>query len=195
VRRRDSTAAFKASRLVWKAMLSMTLVMSPIRHPLSEIRAVALVASPVTSVARCAIFRVSRPRVSAVCACSALRVTLAVSSSIAAAVSSRALTWAWVRWARSSLPWATRLTASAVLALVASTDGLQHLPCFRDERIEFQAATHLRGHVAHDLHDPVRCALGVEQRIVRPLDPDLASPLAEATVGADERLAGSQSVR
>ena len=111
--RAASTAAFKARMLVWKAMPSMTPMISPMRCELWLMRCMVATTSPIiwpppsaTSLVACAICTAWR-------AASALCLTVADSSSIDAAVCSRLLAWASVRADRSRLPAAISRLASA----------------------------------------------------------------------------------
>ncbi len=116
--RAASTAAFKARMLVWKAMPSMTEMMSAILRDevsmpliLSETWLASVPPCEATAAAPAANWLACR-------ACSAFCLTVEVSSSIDAAVSSRLAACCSVRRARSSLPAA--ISAAAPLMLIAA---------------------------------------------------------------------------
>jgi hypothetical protein len=104
--RAASTAAFSARMLVWKAMPSITPMMSAILRELSLMPFIVCTTWPTTSPP-------APPRVARACASwlawralSALWRTVVPSSSIVAAVCCSALACCSVRWLRSWLPWA-----------------------------------------------------------------------------------------
>ncbi len=113
--RAASTAALRARILVWKAMPSMTPMMSAIFLLLASMPCMVCTtlrtACPPSVTTRWA----SRVMRSADCAWSALWATVEPSSSMAAAVCSSALASLSVRAARSWLPWAISALARATL--------------------------------------------------------------------------------
>ena len=102
--RAASTAAFSARMLVWNAMPSITPMMSVILFELSVMPFIVATTCPTTSPPRAA--TVDAPSASSLArrAVSALSLTVAVSSSIDAAVCCRLLACSSVRWLRSALP-------------------------------------------------------------------------------------------
>ena len=102
--RAASTAALRASRLVWKAISWISPTMSPILRLEASISVIATIALPATSPPRSACSRAPRASWLAWLAFSAFCFTVEVISSIEEAVSSRLEACSWVRWLRSSLP-------------------------------------------------------------------------------------------
>ena len=102
--RAASTAAFSARILVWKAIPSTMLLISPILRALSSISPITTTTS-LTSVSPCPARVAARSvRVVALCALSALFFTVTEISSMLAAVSTIAAACSSVREARSRLP-------------------------------------------------------------------------------------------
>ncbi len=102
--RAASTAALSARMLVWKAMPSITPVMSAMRRELALISSIVATTCATTSPPRRATSPADAASWLACCAVSALWRTVAVSSSIDAAVSSRLPAVCSVRALRSWLP-------------------------------------------------------------------------------------------
>ncbi len=110
--RAASTAALSASRLVWRAISSITEMMSEILRDDSSIPAIAVTASATTVSPRPAISRASWVSALARCAFSAFCFTVAAISSIEAEVSSRLAACSSVRCDRSVV--AVEISAAAL---------------------------------------------------------------------------------
>ncbi len=106
-----STAAFKARILVWKAMLSMTLIMSTILREEALIDSIVCTTCPTTAPPLPATSDAAPASALAWRALSAFWRTAEVSCSIEDAVSSSELACSSVRDDRSRLPWAISLEA------------------------------------------------------------------------------------
>ncbi|CSF43380.1 Uncharacterised protein [Shigella sonnei] len=107
--RAASTAAFKARILVWKAMPSITLIISAIFCELVEISRIVCTTLSTTLPPRCAVSEALNARWLAWRAFSAFCFTVAVSYSMLAAVSSSEAACCSVREERSLLPVAISL--------------------------------------------------------------------------------------
>ena len=118
--RAASTAAFKARMLVWNAMPSMTLMISAIFLDEASMSAMVLTTRPTTSPPCAATPAAFNTRRLAWSALSAFCLTVAVSSSMEAAVSSSAAACCSVRRERSLLPVAISVAAE----LIASEESL-----------------------------------------------------------------------
>ncbi|KAF1052576.1 MAG: hypothetical protein GAK34_01219 [Delftia tsuruhatensis] len=104
--RAASTAAFRASRLVWKAMLSMTPMISPMRREEPRMCSMAEPTSWMAAPLLPATWRLWSLSWAMSWAVSAVCATVPDISSIEAAVCCRLVAWDSVRCARSKLPWA-----------------------------------------------------------------------------------------
>ena len=120
--RAASTAALRASRLVWKAMLSMVPMISDMRAAELLSSLIAETAWPRMPLPRSASSRASVARVAAWRAFSAVCFTVPVISSIEAAVSSSEDACASVRCDRFELPEAISFAASDMCETPSRTD-------------------------------------------------------------------------
>ncbi|MCW0414603.1 hypothetical protein NB689_000357 [Xanthomonas sacchari] len=114
--RAASTAALSARMLVWKAMPSITPMMSPMRRDEDAMPSIVLTTWPTTLPPCTATAAAPAARRLACCAYSAFCLTVEVSSSIDAAVSSRLAACCSVRRDRSSLPAAISAAAASIAA-------------------------------------------------------------------------------
>ena len=121
--RAASTAAFSARMLVWNAMPSMTLMMSAIFFEDSAIDSMVFTTSPTTAPPFCATADALAASWLACFAFSAFCLTVAVSSSIEEAVSSRLEACSSVRCERSMLP-----AAISRLAVLIASDASRIWP-------------------------------------------------------------------
>ena len=119
--RAASTAAFRARMLVWKAMLSITPMMSPILCELSEMPRMVDTTSDTTLPPSAATLLASVAMRLAMDAFCALWLTVALSSSMDAACCCKALACDSVRSLRSRLPWAISALAADSWAALLST--------------------------------------------------------------------------
>ena len=117
--RAASTAAFSASRLVWKAMSSMTRMMSEIFCEALSMRAIASTAWPAIAPPLCAACIASSAIAAAWREAWAEALTEAASSSVVAAVSSSEEACSSVRFDRSSAPMLISRAASPTSAEVS----------------------------------------------------------------------------
>ncbi len=119
--RAASTAAFSARMFVWKAMPSITPMMSPIFLDDAAMSFIVSTTRPTAMPPRPAAAEASVASWLAVPAVSAFERTLPVSCSIAAAVCCRLLACSSVRWLRSVLPVAISADPVAMLSLDSRT--------------------------------------------------------------------------
>ena len=136
--RAASTAALRARILVWKAMLLITVVISAIFFELPEIPSIVVITSFTSAPPLLAVTEATSASSLAWLALSAFSFTVAVNSSMLAAVSSSAAACSSVREERSllpveisvaprqmfSLPWRILLTASRRLSCIANSSGI-----------------------------------------------------------------------
>ena len=158
--------------LVWKAMPSITPVMSAMRRELSEIALMVCTTPSTTSPPRNATAEACSTRRSAWLALLAFCCTVLVSSSIDAAVSSSEEACSSVRWDRSELPCAICEDAEAMLTAVAHVahDASQAFVHFL-ERAHQVARFVARGHL--DVGGQIArgdLARGVHRLLQRPHD-------------------------
>ena len=135
--RAASTAAFSARMLVWKAMPSITPMMSAILWLLASMSRMVCTTCPTTPPACSATCVALRASWLACWALSAFWRTVEPSCSMEAAVCSSALAWLSVRPDRSWLPWAISLLAVATLSapwrtsctMCAMLSRMARMPC------------------------------------------------------------------
>mmetsp|Transcript_81350 Transcript_81350/g.226114 ORF Transcript_81350/g.226114 Transcript_81350/m.226114 type:complete len:202 (+) Transcript_81350:335-940(+) len=119
--RAASTAALRARILVWKAMPSMTPMMSPILRLLLLMSSIVVTTWRTTWPPRSATSEALAASALAWRAFSALCCTVRVSWSISDAVACRSLDVCSVRWARSLLPVAISVLPVAMLSVLPRT--------------------------------------------------------------------------
>ncbi len=119
--RAASTAAFRARMLVWKAMPSITPMISAMRRLLWWMSSMVDTTWVTTSPPRCATLRALAASPLACCALPALCCRVLVNCSMAAAVSCRLLEVCSVRTDRSWLPVAISALAMAMLSVLRRT--------------------------------------------------------------------------
>ncbi len=119
--RAASTAAFSARMLVWNAMPSMMPMMSAIFAELSLMPCIVSTTRPTTALPFSATSDALAASVLACCALSAFCLTVEVSSSMLAAVSSSDAACCSVRWLRSVLPVAISFAAPPIAPLLSRT--------------------------------------------------------------------------
>ncbi len=157
--RAASTAALSASRLVWKAMPSITPTMSAILRELALISSIVDTTRATASLPRVAASDAPPASCVAALAVAALCLTVAVSCSMEAAVCCRLLACSSVRWLRSALPvaiwdepvpieselsrtWLTMVASPAFIFLSeASSCAVSSLPSTRISDVRSPAAT------------------------------------------------------